>query len=319
MGRILTRDEALGWTREHGQRINAGDAAAILWESPFDSAYQCWARKLGFIPKKEQTKEMLAGNVTEPAIFAWYESIKKVSGGKSQTWCAYSEAEFIQAKADYFLEFSDKSTRPLLAEFKSPQRDDSKDHLLPKEQRIVPYHYWLQCQHTLACFEVEWMDFVSWCGPDDYVILPVQFDQEFWSLTMLPAYMEFYERLESKKWGKPAGNEDMTDNEEWAMQCRRYYEAKAYALQYSEQADRAHAAICRMAAATGKKAMVGGGVKALWVEWKPTFDVTIKAETAEARDKIVEACRPLEGKGGVKDIKPGGRQANLSLRISRAE
>lgn len=307
MPRLLSKDEALSWTREHGQRVNAGDAAAILYEDPYQSAYQLWARKMGRIPPKEQTDEMKSGNVTEGAVFAWYEQRTGLKG-LSQVWGAYSDAEWIQSKIDFWHPESKH-----LAEFKSPFRDDSKDHVLMKSG-VAPYHYWLQCQHEMQVMEVEKMTLVSWRSPSDFAILEIKRDDDFWATVMLPAYLEFYRRLTENEWPRPDGNCEMAD-EEWAMQSRRLHDAKLMRLEAQQQMDRAEAAIKRIADGTGAKRIKGGGIEAVWTVYKPRWEVAVKAESKEALDAIMAALKPLEGRQGVKEIKPREIAANLVLRI----
>ena len=308
MPRLLSKDEALGWTREHGQRINAGDAAAVLYEDPYQSPYQLWARKTGRIPRKEQTDEMKSGNTTEPAIFGWYEQRTGLKG-LSQTWGAYTDAEWIQTKNDFWVPESKH-----LAEFKAPFRDDSKDHILMK-QGVVPYHYGLQCQHEMQVMEVETMTLVSWRSPSDFAILEIKRDDDFWATVMLPAYIEFYRRLTENAWPKPDGNCEMAD-EEWTMWSRRLSDAKAMRIEAQGLMDRAEAAIKRMAEATGSKRIKGGGIEAVWTTYRPRWEVSVKAESKEALDAIMKALEPLEGRAGVKEIKPKEIAANLLLRIS---
>ena len=307
MPRFLSKDEALSWVKEKGPRLNAGDCAAILWESPYDSAYQLWARKTGRIPPKEQTKEMLSGQVTENAVFAWYEQRTGLKG-LSQVWAAYEDAEYIQAKSDFW-----HPETKHLAEFKSPTRDDSKDHLLAKAKQ-VPFHYYLQCQHSMAVFDVPKITFVSWRAPDDFAIIEVPFDEDYWATVILPNYAEFYRRLTENEWPRPDGNCEMAD-EEWAMHARRLHDAKLIRLEVQQQMDRAEAAIKRMADAAGAKRIKGGGIEAVWTAYKPRWEVAVKAESKEALDAIMAALKPLEGRQGVKEIKPREIAANLVLRI----
>lgn len=307
MPRFLTKHEALGWTREHGQRLNAGDAAAILYESPWDSAYQLWARKTGRIPAKEQTDAMKSGNITEPAIFAWYEQRTGLKG-LSQTWCAYEDAGFIQAKADFW-----HPETKHLAEFKAPSRDDTKDHEIAKSGR-APYAYWLQCQHLMQCFDVPKMTLVSWRAADDFAIIEITRDDDFWAEVMLPAYMQFFARIQENAWPKPEGTETIED-EEWVMQARRYLEGRLMLREAEQQMDRAKAALTRMAD-IGAKTVKGAGVRATWTIYKERFEVVVKADSKDAMNQILAALEPLKGKQGVGEIKPRPFAPNLVLRIT---
>ena len=166
---------------EFGLRVNAGDSAAILYESPYSDRYRLWLEKTKRIPRPEQTDAMKSGVLTEPLIFAWYSQWKGVEGG-SQAWGLHDEYPWIQAKADFF-----NAERNLLAEFKAPTRDGTKDHESAK-RGVIPRHYLYQCIHTLEVFDAAEMDFVSWRSADDFAVIPVKRDPELWYTAMLPAY-----------------------------------------------------------------------------------------------------------------------------------
>jgi len=310
MPRFLDKDEALGWIREHGQRVNAGDAAPILYESPYDNPYQLWLRKTGKSPPKEQTEAMASGNITEAAIFAWYEQVARLAGGRTQVWAAYDEDMlWVQGKADYWHPGSGH-----LAEFKSPFRDDSKDHEIAKGGQI-PYHYWLQCQHLIQVFDAKSMDFVSWRSADDYAIVPVHRDDDYWLAYMLPAYCEFQRRVTENAWPKPEG-EVYERSEQWQMHARRLLECKSLCREYETLYDREAAAIKRLAAASGRKTIIGGGIRGTWTTLKPRWEVAIKADSEEAQAAILKALEPLEGRKGVGKITKRSYPPNLVLKIS---
>jgi YqaJ-like viral recombinase domain len=308
MPRFLDKDEALGWIREHGQRLNAGDASAVLWESPYDSAYSLWLRKTKRIPPKEQTEQMQSGVNTEPLIFAWYQKLKGITG-ESQIWCAYSEAEWIQGKADFW----DAETRHL-AEFKTRTKEDAKAHEIAKAG-MVPYPDWLQCQHLFQTFDALTMDYVSWFSPTDAVMLPVKRDDDFWAMVMLPAYMEFQRRVEENAWPKPEGKTAIED-EEWAMQAHRFLDGRGMKREAEAYIDRAEAALKRMADGTGAKTIAGGGIRATWTTYKPRWEAVVSADSQEALTAILKALEPLEDKQGVGKISKRAYPPNLVLRIS---
>jgi len=311
MPRLITEDQAAAWKEEHGERVNAGDAAAILWESPWDSAYTLYLRKIGQIPRKEQTPAMARGNEVEPEIFAWYEQIKELNGGISQAWAMHDDADFIQAKVDYW---HPKLRR--LAEFKAPFRDDSRDHKTAKAGE-VPYHYWLQCQHELAVYDVAEMDFVSWRSAADMALITVKRDREFWDNVMFPAYFEFQQRVRDRAWPMPNGSIEQRD-EEWAMWARRYAEA-ANAMRAAEGAlDRAKAAIKRMADC-GARNIEGAGLRASWTSYKPRWEVSISVNSKQVLDELLTELQSVEQRRGVNRLSTREYPANLLLRIATSE
>src|SRR5215469_268053 len=171
---------------EFGVRVNAGDAAAILYESPYSNRYRLFLEKTRRIPRPEQTEAMRSGNLTEPLIFEWYRQYRGIDG-VSQAWAIDDEYPWLQAKADFW-----NAEKRLLAEFKAPSRDDAKDHNAAKAG-VIPRHYLLQCIHLMEVFDAAEMDFVSWRSADDFAVIPVKRDPELWYETMLPAYAIFWD------------------------------------------------------------------------------------------------------------------------------
>ena len=210
MGRLLLLDDAKknpDWQLVFGGGVNAGDAAAVLEESPFGGAYHLWLLKTKKIPRPEQTDAMKHGNTTEPLILDWYKTYKGMEG-RGQVWAVYEDAEWVRGLGDFW-----NAEARHGAEFKAPTRDDSGDHLLAKQGQ-VPYHYWLQCVHLMEVYDSLSWDFVSWRSPEDAVVIPVKRDTDFWLTEMLPRYMEFWRRVSEDNWPKPEGNA-IEESEEW--------------------------------------------------------------------------------------------------------
>lgn len=308
MGRLLDLDEAKknpDWQLVFGGGVNAGDASAVLEESPFGGAYHLWLLKTKKIPRPEQTPAMLHGVTTEPLIFEWY---KKRMGmeGRTQVWAVYEDAEWIRGLGDFW-----NADARHGAEFKAPTRDDSGDHILAKQGR-VPYHYWLQCVHLMEVYDSESWDFVSWRSSEDAAVIRVERDTDFWLTQMLPAYMEFWNRVSENSWPKPEGNA-IEESEEWQMHAKRYMTAQAMKQEAKEYEARAKAGLMRMAQA---KVTKGGGVRATWMTYKPRWEVVVSADSEAARDKIATAVNPLAGKQGVGRITNRTYPPNLILRVS---
>jgi putative phage-type endonuclease len=253
---------------EFGVRINATDAAPILYESPYDDRYQLWLRKTKRMPPKEQTPEMLSGQVTEPLIFAWYQQHKGVTG-LSQSWALHSDYDFIQAKCDFWA-----PQERLLAEFKAPTRPTTKDHEAAKSG-TVPRHYFLQCQHLLEVFDVDVMDYVSWRSADDFAVLQVKRDQELWLTTMLPNYMDFWDclvndhppRLEEKD------QQDQQVSERRRMLGRQWLDVKEMHRECETREAKIKAELRRDQG--DAKVIIGGGIKTLIVSVGGRWAVTI--------------------------------------------
>jgi putative phage-type endonuclease len=308
MPRFLELDEAKkspDWNIVFGGGVNAGDAAPILEESPFQSAYGLWLLKTKKVARPPQTEAMKHGNVTEPLIMEWYKAHKGLDG-QGQVWAVYDDAEFIRGLGDFW-----NAEKRHGAEFKAPTRDDSSDHRKAKEGD-VPFHYLLQCWHLMEVYDAATWDFVSWRSPEDAVVIPVERNTDFWLTEMVPRYQEFWRRVQEDSWPKPEGTA-MEGSGEWAEAARRVLDGKAMKSEADGWVRRSEAVLRRMAVA---KTTIGGGIRATWTTYKPRWEVKISAESEAAMQRILKAVEPLEGRAGVGKISTTSFPPNLVLRIS---
>lgn len=314
---LLDLDEAKqnpDWEKVFAGGVNAGDAAAILWESKFEGSYGLWLLKTKQKPRPEQTDAMKHGNVTEPLIHAWYQE-KKGIAGRSQVWAVYDDAEFIRGLGDFW-----NAELRHGAEYKAPTKDDAEDHEVAKEG-IVPYHYLLQCWHLCEVYDAVTWDYVSWRSADDAVIIPVKRNTDFWLTEMLPAYMAFWERVQEKQWPRPTGKA-FEQSEEWKMHARRHQDAKAMHREADIVARRSDAALKRMATA---KTTIGGGIAAQWIEVKPRWEINIRVPSLELQTAVMKALEPLRprlpgiGKDKTDPIKGRYYPPNLWFKVSAKE
>jgi YqaJ-like viral recombinase domain len=308
MPRFLDLDEAKqnpDWQIVFGGGVNAGDAAAILWESKFEGAYGLWLLKTKRKPRPEQTDAMKHGNVTEPLIFEWYKRYKGMNG-RSQVWAVHEEAEWVRGLGDFW-----NVEQRHGAEFKAPTKDDSEDHLIAKSGK-VPFGYLLQCYHLCEVYDAATWDFVSWRSESDNAVIPVERNSEFFWSEMYPRYEEFWARVQANEWPEPTGTEQQ-EGEEWRMWAQRHLTGKAMEREAKEYLARADAGLKRLASA---KVTKGAGIRATWSVYKPRWEVVVSADTADAQTKIVAAVKPLEGKAGVKRISTRSYPQNLVLKVS---
>lgn len=314
---LLDLDEAKknpDWEKVFAGGVNAGDAGAILWESKFEDAYGLWLLKTKQKPRPEQTDAMKHGNVTEPLIHAWYQEKKGVTG-RSQVWAVYDDAEFIRGLGDFW-----NAEIRHGAEYKAPTQDGAEDHEVAKEG-IVPYHYLLQCWHLIEVYDALTWDYVSWRSADDAVIIPVARNTDFWLSEMLPAYMEFWNRVQERSWPRPTGKA-FEESEEWRMHAQRRLMAKAMSREADIMLRRADAALKRLATA---KTTIGGGVSASWIEVKPRYEITIKVPNEELQGQVMEALKPLaprlplHGKDKKDPISKRYYPPNLWFKVSSAK
>jgi hypothetical protein len=248
------------------------------------------------------------GNTTEPLIFEWYKNEKKIEG-ISQAWALYDDADYIQAKCDFW-----NAQMRHGAEFKAPVNADTS-HRQAKEGQI-PFHYYLQCLHEIEVCDAQSWDYVSWRldenGKPDGVIIPVERNTEFWLTEMVPRYQEFYRRVSENAWPKPEGQVIET-SEEWAKAARLFIDGKVMESDSKERKKRGEAALRRMATA---KTTTGAGIRASWVAYKPRWEIKISADSEKAMQAILNAVSPLEGKQGVGKISSTAWPPNLVLRVA---
>jgi len=294
--------------------VNAGDASAILEESPFESAYGLWLTKTKRKPRPKQTAAMLSGQNTEPLIFEWYSRIKNLKG-ESQVWAVMDDPEWIRGLGDFWCAASRHG-----AEFKAPTRDDSADHRLAKEGQ-VPQHYWLQCIHLMEVYDALTWDFVSWRSPEDVAVIPVERDTDYWLTVMLPAYQEFKRRVDDDEWPRPEGTV-MEESPEWAEAARLVIEGKSMSGAGEQYKRRGEAMLRRMATA---KTTIGSGIKATWNAYRARIEaaISITGDTPEDMQKnlrnVMSALAPLQGRPGIGKITPREYPPNMILRISESD
>ncbi len=290
-------DDWLLW-REKG--IGGSDAPIILEESPWSSAYKLWLQKTNRIPRTPETPAMRHGKDTEPLIREWY--INKTGNEGAACAAIYDEAGYIRVSMDHW----NPNTRHA-AEFKAPTSIEGHN----KCREVVPYHYWIQCQHEMQVMDALTLDFVSWHNGDG-IIVPVERDDNFWLMTLLPAIQEFWRRVQENAWPKPEGAA-MNDSPEWAEAALLFTDGKFMEREASDRKRKGEAALRRMAVA---KTTSGAGIRASWVAYKPRWEAKISADSEQALAAIMKALAPLEGKQGVGKISSTAWPPNLVLRVA---
>lgn len=67
------------WHEARRTRIGGSDIATVCGWSPYETANQLLARKLGLAPEKPYSKAMHRGHILEPAIAAWLADVHGLS------------------------------------------------------------------------------------------------------------------------------------------------------------------------------------------------------------------------------------------------
>jgi putative phage-type endonuclease len=235
------------WLKWRSEGIGASDAAVILEESPFRTAYDLWLEKTGQRKSQKSSRAMDHGTEHEPDAIAWYT---QQTDKKGRPVCAvYDDADYIRASLDFW----DGAKHG--AEVKCPiDYGQFRQH-----KEAIPYYYWVQCQVQMQTMDLATCDFVSWYEGDG-VIHPVERDDNFWFETLLPAIQEFWQRVLDRRWPVPDGVRKL-ETPEWRDAARRFMDARAMVVEAEALKRRAEAALRRLATA---KTTIGGGVRATW-------------------------------------------------------
>jgi putative phage-type endonuclease len=136
----MPREKWLEWRK---QGIGSSDAAAIMGASPWESAFELWARRTGRLAPREQTYPMRRGLRLEPEARREYEKRtgirmpRQLGIHKTHSWLRGS-----------FDGFNRDECRAL--EIKCPGIDDHTKAC----EGIIPAYYTWQCVHLMLVAEL---------------------------------------------------------------------------------------------------------------------------------------------------------------------
>jgi putative phage-type endonuclease len=264
------------WLKWRSEGLGASDAAVILEESPFRTAYDLWLEKTGARKPRPTSRAMAHGNAHEKDAIAWYS---QRTGRQGRPVCAvYDDADYIRASLDFW----DGNSHG--AEVKAPLEYDQFRH----HKEAIPSYYWIQCQVQMQVMNLTTHDFVSWFGGDG-VIHPVQRNDEFWYDTLLPAMQEFWQRVLDRQWPMPEG-EQMLTTPEWCEAARRFSDAKVMLTEAETLKQQAEAVLRRLATT---KVTIGGGVRATWRLTPGRRELVVPIADDKQLARATEALRKL--------------------------
>lgn len=160
--------------------ITATDAASIMGENPWCSAYKCWQRKLGLIPEEKENHFMRRGKEDEPIA---REMFMQETGIEVFPACIQSEYNDVMGASLDGLSIDHKC----IVEIKSQSFD--------KIINGVPKHHYHQIQHQLLCTDgiVEKCFYVSYWGGNIKILEVVV--NPFWINEYLKKMNEFFNNI----------------------------------------------------------------------------------------------------------------------------
>lgn len=145
---IIRPDTHEGWLELRKGGIGSSEVGSILGVNPYETPYQCWLRKTGQTPPKEENQAMVLGHLLEDAVAQLYarETGNIVDETTAGDWCARSDyREYTTASPDRICAKPDGSR--VLLECKTTQFDVTEDD--------YPKSWFCQVQYLLACTEME--------------------------------------------------------------------------------------------------------------------------------------------------------------------
>jgi len=174
------------WREARKKRVGASDVPILLGLSPYKTAFELWAEKLGLESRPANEFATSRGHALEPAARGHYEDLV---GFKVLPQVFFSEEhDFIMASLDGY-----NHEKKISVEIKCV----GKELHLQAEAGVVPLHYMPQLQTQMYCAKLERCHYFSFDGQDG-ALIEVKRDDEFIDKMILPAAIEFKKLLDTR-------------------------------------------------------------------------------------------------------------------------
>jgi len=177
------------WLKARQSGIGSSDIAVIMGVSKWGSLYNLWLDKTGQLPEEKRFKGNWAtqrGHDLEGPARAIYE--QRMNHFFPPAVMVHPEHTFVRASFDGI-----KHQIRRVLEIKCPGREA---HEMAKKGMVPPY-YWPQCQWLLMVSNYSDLDYLSWDGETDPVIVEVKADPAY-QAEMLAKAREFWNLVETK-------------------------------------------------------------------------------------------------------------------------
>jgi putative phage-type endonuclease len=187
MKKINVEQNTPEWIAWRAGKIGASVSPAVLGKSNFSTAYQVWLEMTGRARAFEGNSFTEAGKEAEPKARAEYE----MAHGDFEIFAPICvEHELYPTMIASLDGYNEKLKR--IVEIKYPSE---KSHEMAKAGE-VPEHYWIQCQHQLACVpEATHLHYWSY-RESDGAMVNVERDAQFIEDILIPACLAFKELVE---------------------------------------------------------------------------------------------------------------------------
>jgi putative phage-type endonuclease len=197
---LLPLDEAEAFAERHRQGIGSTDAAAILGLSPWRTAYDVWAEKVGEAEPVEPSLPMYLGlrlQDTVADLFTFRTGIRVRADRRQHR---HRQRSWQVAHLDFRV-WGEPTT---IVEAKTAYSTDGWGEDGSSE---IPIHYWCQVQHQMAVTGATLVHVATLFGHRDFRTFPIPRDDEF-VVRLTDAEEEFWTRYIATGEAPPADHSE---------------------------------------------------------------------------------------------------------------
>lgn len=193
--RTLTLPDRATWLEARRLGIGGSEAAAVLGVSPYATALQVYADKIGAVDPVPESEEMYWGRILEPLIADRYESEtnRTLAPAEPYTIHVHPEHDYLRATLDRIIIATDARegvSLPAPLEIKTANAFRADDWL-----EEPPLHVQVQGQHQLLVTGHAWVSFAVLIGGQVFRWADKPRSEKF-LLLMAERLREFWRRVE---------------------------------------------------------------------------------------------------------------------------
>jgi len=245
------------WLNFRSKGIGSSDVPVIMGASPWKTLYELWLEKTDQLPEEKKFKGNWAterGQRLEPEVRALYEA--KAGALFAPEIKIHAEHSFARASFDGI----NHELRKVI-EIKCPGKDSHSKALAGQ----VPEVYYPQCQWLLFVAGYQDLDYISWDGSSDLVVVPVKADPSY-QAKMLEAARAFWHLVETRT--PPPNDEKQIEDHELEAILNDRESLKAQIDELSARMD----ALTDQVKARVPESAICAGFKITWSEVKGSVD-----------------------------------------------
>ncbi len=230
----VTSQGSEAWKNHRKNCVTATDVAKVLNISPYETALQCWSRKLGLLPDIKENEAMRRGSELEPIALARF--IKETGINFTPRVLFHSVDKWKMASLDGVSDCGKYAVE--IKGSKSIYEKTKKD--------LIDEIYRCQTQWQMYILDIPMIYFMAyWDG--DYAVMEIKRDDDFLN-EIMPKIHEFY-RMMMEFTPPPATDKDFVkrDDVDWYNACDNYMHAKHMREKYEEEENEHRKVLIRLA------------------------------------------------------------------------